>query len=130
LAVAEGLKKLLVQVVAVSQHHKSGVVHFLRQYQLANVKHHREALTAALGVPDHACAAVTSGLFFNVGQAINRGVLGYKMRSLLGGGAQGGPNGFIDRKILVIGGNLFEGSFFSILEHDKVPDHIQKRAFI
>ena len=58
LAIAEGLEKLLVKVIAVGDDDQRRVVHRFGQDQLAGVEDHGEALAAALRMPDHAGALV------------------------------------------------------------------------
>jgi hypothetical protein len=67
LAAGEGIKQLLVKIVAVSQHHDGGVAHGRFQHQLAGIKDHREALTAALGMPDHSTTLISLLLVMHAG---------------------------------------------------------------
>ncbi len=129
LAIAEGLEELLVEVVAVGEHHDGGIVHFLSQHQFARVKDHRKALAAALRVPDDARAFIANGLFFDAGQAIFGGVFTHGF--VVGGGsADGGCNGFVDRVILMIGGDLLDRLFSCMLKHNEMTDDIQHGLFV
>ncbi len=53
----EGLGDLVVQFDAISDHHEGPVARHPAQYLLRK-EHHREALAAALGLPEHARAAM------------------------------------------------------------------------
>ena len=57
-AVGERAEELVVEVVAVGEHDQRRVRHLRLLHELAGVEGHREALAAALGVPDDADAVV------------------------------------------------------------------------
>ena len=103
----KGIKKLIIQIIAVRNHEDGGVIH--RQHNLARIKHHRERLTAALCVPHHTALAVTGRVAFSAGQAKFFGVFvkGFVNRVFAKPCcAQGGGYRFIDRVILMIRGEL------------------------
>ena len=54
LAAGEGAEELVVQVVAVGDHHQGRVLHRRVQDDSPGVERHRQALARALRVPDHA----------------------------------------------------------------------------
>ena len=58
LAAGEGAEELVVQVVAVGEDDQRGIRHLRLLDELAGVEGHREALAAALRVPDDADAVV------------------------------------------------------------------------
>ena len=57
-AALELAEKLVVEVVAVSQHHQRRVLHRRVAHDAGRIEEHGKALAAALGVPDHARPAV------------------------------------------------------------------------
>ena len=58
MAALELAEKLVVEVVAVGQHHQRRVLHRRMPDDARGVEEHGETLAAALRVPDHARAAV------------------------------------------------------------------------
>jgi hypothetical protein len=56
-AAGEGPEELLVEVVAVGEHHQRRVLHRRVQHHAPRVERHRQALARALRVPHHAHAA-------------------------------------------------------------------------
>ena len=58
MAALELAEELVVEIVAVGQHHQRRVLHRRMPHDARGVEEHREALAAALRVPDHARAAV------------------------------------------------------------------------
>ena len=58
LAAGEGAEELVVQIVAVGQHHDGRVLHRRLADDGAGVEGHSQALAGALGVPDDADAAI------------------------------------------------------------------------
>ena len=147
LAVAKGIEKLLVQIVAIRQHHDGGVAHRLRQHQFPGVEDHRKALPAALRMPHHPGALVALGLALDARQAVDGWMFCHpvrrldpvrrihKMLILARRRPQRRSDGFIDRKILVVGGHFFDAlpwraGRLGFLEDDKMPDHIQQRLLI
>ena len=57
-ATLELAKELVVEVVAIGEHHQGGVLHHRMAHDAGGIEEHREALAAALGVPHHAGTAV------------------------------------------------------------------------
>ena len=60
LAHAEGAEQLVVQIVAVGQHHQRRVLHRRVLDDLARIERHQQALARALRVPDDARLAVAT----------------------------------------------------------------------
>jgi hypothetical protein len=58
-AAREGAEKLVVEIVAVSEHDDSWVLHSRLADDASSVEGHRQALARALRVPDHPDAPVT-----------------------------------------------------------------------
>src|SRR5438309_8667624 len=54
LALGKSGVQLAIEIISVSQNHQGGICHAGVLDDLASVKHHSEALAAALGVPDDA----------------------------------------------------------------------------
>ena len=61
LAHAEGREQLVVEIVAVGQHHQRRIFHRRMLDDLAGIKSHQQALARALRVPDHPDFAVAAG---------------------------------------------------------------------
>ena len=126
-AVAKGLVKLLVEVVAVGDDDNGGVVHLFRQHQFAGVKDHRKALAAALGVPDHAGALVAARLRDDAGQLVDFRGFGHHERFFRPARRpDGGLYRPVDGVILVVGGDLLVGRLSGLFKDDKVADDVQQ----
>ncbi len=103
LAVGEGGEELVVEVVAISEHHQGGVGHLGMLDDFSGVEGHREAFTGALGVPDDPGAAISFG----------------------SGGPQGSCDGFVDGVVLVVASQLFDDGFAIALEDGEIADQVE-----
>ena len=54
-------EELVVEVVAIGEHHQGGVGHRRMAHDAGGIEEHREALATALGVPHHAALALQLG---------------------------------------------------------------------
>ncbi|WPL16087.1 hypothetical protein Thiowin_01024 [Thiorhodovibrio winogradskyi] len=66
----ESGEQLIIQIIAVGDDHDGWIGHGRVAHQLADVEGHQQAFAGALGVPDHADAAVATAVAFHAGQAI------------------------------------------------------------
>ncbi|MNP63193.1 hypothetical protein D3C76_1585610 [compost metagenome] len=55
----KGREELVVEIIAISQHHQRRVGHGRMFHQLPGIERHQETLTGTLGVPDYPGAFVT-----------------------------------------------------------------------
>jgi len=74
-ALREGRKQLVVQIIAVSQHHQRGIGHARVEYQQARVEGHQQAFAGALGVPDHPGFAISGRLALDARQPVDGGIV-------------------------------------------------------
>ena len=134
LAGSEDPEQLVVEIVTVGDDHEGGVLHVRVSDDFAGVIDHREALAAALGVPDHANAFIPKGLGLVIGTWFAGSVLSAECGEAAeqfirigvdAAGVEGAGQGFVDRPILVIGSVLFD-QLALVLEDHKIEDVIQK----
>ena len=132
-AAGEGAEQLVVEVVAVGEHHDGGVRHLGCEDHPAGVERHGQALARALGVPDHADAAVALGAARQRAGLVVAAFLG-RARSVggLGGGsAQRLLQRHVDGVELVVARHLLdELPAAQILEHDEVAHEIEEAALL
>ena len=102
LTLGELAEKLIVKVIAVGQHNDGWAVQSLLQKMC--IKDHRQRLSAALGMPEHAAFTVRF-----------RGVL-CRFHS------------FVDSKILVVTGEYLELLQSLVGEADEVFDNVSRRS--
>ena len=100
LAAGEGGEELVVEVVAIGEHHQGGVGHLGMLDDFAGVEGHGKAFAGALGMPDDPGAAIAFG----------------------SGGAEGRFDGFVDGVVLVVACQLFDDGFAIALEDGEVTD--------
>ena len=100
----EDVEQLIVEVVAVGQHDQRRVRQRRMLNDLAGVEQHRQALAAALRVPDHPDAAV----------------------ALDPGRRDGVIHRLVDGVILVIGGDLLGDGCAVGLEDDEIADQVEQ----
>ena len=111
----EGGEELLVQVVAVREHHDGGVAHERLADDAPGIERHGERLARALRVP-HDADALVAGV-----RLVALGVVGS------GGGAQRLPDRALHGVVLVIAGDLLDGRARAVVfEHGEVADQVQQ----
>ena len=129
-AAGEGAEELLVEVVAVGEHHHGGVGHGRRPDDGPGVEGHGEALARPLGVPHHPDAPVApppAGPVAAAAPGDGRGRGGRGRGGLAGRVAAGrGPQGLVHRgphrvELVVSGHLLGRRPGAVVLEHDEVP---------
>ena len=130
MAARERPEKLVVEIVAVGEHHHGRVGHGRLADDTAGVEGHAQALARALGVPDDSDAAVarvTSGLAAGLVDA-------RRLDNLLGGLLQlRRPerlrHGHLHRVKLVVAGHLLDQRTAAVvLKHDEVSYQSEKAA--
>jgi len=122
----EGRKELVVEVVAVGQHHQRGVGHARLQHQQAGVERHQQALARALRVPDHARLAVARRLLPHAGQAVDGRVLGHRMLA----GPQRRCHRLPDGMELVVAGDDLDQSAAGFTEHGEMAQQIEEAPLL
>ena len=131
LAPREGAEKLVVEVVAVGQHHHGRVGHRLLADDAPGVEGHGQALPRALRVPDDAdppIAGIAARLSAGLVPAAR---LGDPLRFLL---QRRRAQGLADRRLhrveLVIAGHLLDERAAVVLEDDEVAQQRQEAALL
>ena len=123
LAAGEGAEELVVEVVAVGQHHDGRVVHSRLSYDGAGVEGHRQALAGTLRVPDHADPTVTGFSTRHPARFIMTFPHFGNLLTLKLGRAQGLVHRDAHRVELVIPRHLLDQRAAAVvLEHDEVAD--------
>ncbi len=130
----EGRKELVVQIVAVGQHHQGRVRHAWLKHQQARVERHQQALARTLGVPDHACLAVTRWLRFDAGQPVIIGVFPHPGHRSCGERgerrAQRGGHRLLHRVELVVAGDDLDQPATGFAEHGEVAQQIEEAPLL
>jgi hypothetical protein len=103
LAFGEGGVELVIQVVAVGEHHQGRVGQGRMLDDFTGVEGHGEAFARPLGMPDYPRPLV----------ALDRG------------GADGGFYGFVDGVVLVVARHFFGEGFAVALEDGEVADQVE-----
>ena len=104
LATGELAVELVVQIVAVGDDHNGGALQC--RLQVMGIKHHRQGLTAALGMPEHAALAVGDG------------------------GVLGGFDSLLYCKILVVACQDLKGIGPVHIKANKVLEDVQEPLFL
>ena len=124
-AAREGGEELVVEVVAIGQHHHGGVGHRRLADDTPGVERHGEALARALRVPNDTDATVTGRAARPAAGLVAAALFPGDdcSRPLQLGRAQGFGHGGADRVELVIAGHLLgERAAAVVLEDDEVAD--------
>ena len=106
LALGKLAVKLVVQIVSVRDYHNCGAFHLLLQQ--VGIKDHGQGFARALGMPEHAAAAVPAGA----------------------GGLDRGGHRLSDRKILMIAGKDLVAGHALVAETDEVLQNVQKACLL
>ena len=122
LAAGECAEELVVEVVAVGEHHYGRVFHCLLSNDRPGVEGHCQALAGPLRVPDHSYASIASRPTRLSARLVAPSVLGDSRALQLCG-----PQGLVDSHShsveLVVAGNLLnERATTVVLEYDEVAD--------
>jgi hypothetical protein len=121
-------EKLIVQVVAVGQHHQRGVLHGRVPHHPRGVEKHRETLAAALRMPDHARATVAGLSAVHASRPGHAQVVAQLVLLVHAAGADGFLHRHVDRMELVIARDdlvqLAAVGFF--FEDDEVFEQVQE----
>ncbi len=127
----EVVEELVIQVVAVGQHHDGGVLHQGVLDDLARVERHGQALARALRVPHHANAPVAGMArqpLLRPAHPVQAAHLPHPVRLRRGRArAQRLLNGCVDRVILVVPRHLLDQhAVAGVLEDDEIADQVEE----
>jgi hypothetical protein len=127
-AALELAEKLVVQVVAVGQHHQRRVLHGRVPHHPRGVEEHREALATALRMPDHARATVAGLSTVHPSRPGHAQIVTEPWPVLHAAGADGFLHRHVHRMELVIArDDLVQLAAVGIfLEDDEVFEQVQK----
>ena len=127
LATREGAEELIVEVVAVGKHDESRVLHRRLTDDAAGVERHRQALTRALRVPNHAHAPVTGLASRLATRLVASLALGHSIgRAAQLRGAQRLTHRHLNCVELVVACHLLGDAAAVVLEHDEVAQQVEE----
>ena len=115
-AALELAEELVVEIVAIGEHHQGGVLQCRMAHDARGIEEHREALATALGVPHHAGAAVARSAALAAGcRAEPAGTHGFLHRRIHG------------MELVIAGDDLVQGARIRVfLEDDEVLQQIEE----
>jgi hypothetical protein len=116
----KGAEQLVVEIVAVGDHHDGRVFQLRQTHQLASVEGHQEALARTLGVPDDPNPPVAGTVVAHTRQPIVLGVLPRRIAERVGNRPQGGGDGTLHGVELVVAGDDLHEPAAHVAEHGEV----------
>lgn len=122
LAHSEGGKELVVQIVAVREHHQGRIGHTCIEYQQAGIEGHQQALPGALRMPNHASLVVAWRLVLDAGETVDGRI--FRQRQLTR--TQRGDDCPFDRVKLMVAGDDFDQPVPAFTKYGEVTEKIEE----
>ena len=127
---SERPKELIVEIVAIGQHHDGGVRHRRMQDDPSRIKGHGQTLTRSLGMPHHTHPPIAWFATWLMPRFIMTPGLGGSMFCRMTGCPQGFLNRYIHRMELMVARHLLDELALSLVfEGNEMPHQIQESPF-
>ena len=121
MAAGKGAKELIVEIVAVSEHHDGGICHRRMQDHPPRIEGHRQALARSLRVPHHTDPTIARFTTWLMARLVLPQGIGGSMLDRMSSSPQGFFDSHIHRMELMVARHLLdELSAALIFEHNEM----------